>query len=264
MKNQRMTKALLWATMPVWIAACDSGPKEITAEDDQQASPSQSTGIFSNDGQQAPGGMVDPAAEKDLHTVTALEALPTSKYVYVRVREGEDEYWIAATLQAVSIGQRYFFRGGLQKTDFVSKEYNRTFDRLLLVSQLVPADHGSSMGASETGASAVAAPPSAEPLPQVDVPGSTRINDVVSDPKRFAGKTVQVSGTCTKVNPNIMGRNWVHLKDGGKDGKELVITTNEMVAEGKPVTMVGRIVVDQDFSAGYKYEVLMEQARVVR
>mgnify|MGYP003382033935 FL=1 len=258
-----MLKVLLWTMLSAGVG-CESGPKEITAEDDGQAAPSQSTGIFSNGGQQAPAGMVDPAAEKDLHTVTALEALPTSKYVYVRVKEGEDEYWVAATLQAISIGQSYFFRGGLQKTDFVSKEYNRTFDRLLLISQLVPANHGSSMGAMETGGPSIATAPSSEPLPQLDVPGSIRIKDVVTDPKRYAGKMVQVSGTCTKVNPNIMGRNWVHLNDGGKDAKELVITTNEIVAEGQPVTMIGRIVVDQDFSAGYKYDVLMEQARVVR
>lgn len=47
---------------------------------------------------------------------------------------------IATTLQEVAQGRNYFYRGGLLKTDFESKEYNRTFDKLYLVSQLVPTD----------------------------------------------------------------------------------------------------------------------------
>ena len=27
-------------------------------------------------------------------------------------------------------------------------------------------------------------------------------------------KTIQISGKCSKTNPNIMGRNWIHIKDG--------------------------------------------------
>lgn len=245
------------------LMACNNSPKAVPAENGQGASPRPSTGIFSGEGGGGAMGEVDPAAEKDLHTVVALEALPTTKYVYVRVKEGEEEFWIATTLQEIAIGKSYFFRGGLMKTDFVSKEYGRTFDKLFLVSQLVPSDHGGSntgAGPAATGAT----PSTSTPLPQVDVPGSTRISEIVGDPKRFAGKTLQVNGTCTKVNPNIMGRNWIHVKEGGKSGQELVITTNDMVAEGQSVTMIGTVTVDKDFGAGYRYDVLLEGGRLVR
>ncbi len=160
---------------------------------------------------------IDPALEKDLHTVIVLEALPTSKYVYVRVKEGEEEFWIATTLQEITIGRSYFYRGGLLKTNFESKEYKRTFDRLYLISQLIPSDHGSTMDG--TGAPVVAVPSNANPLPALDVPGMTKIADLIANPKKFDGKTIQVSGKCTKVNPNIMGRNWIHLREAGKESR---------------------------------------------
>ena len=87
---------------------------------------------------------------------------------------------------------------------------------------------------------------------------------MLATPAKYAGKIIQVSGTCTKVNPNIMGRNWVHVKDGSKGDPELVITTEAAVAEGQTVTMIGTVAVDKDFGAGYRYAVLLEGGRLVQ
>lgn len=259
-----MTKQLtpaLWLMAMALFTACDSGPKAIP-EEAAHSGDNNGTGVFSSGGSGSPTGAMDPAAKEDLHTVLALEALPTSKYVYVRVREGADEFWIATTLQEVALGRSYFYRGGLLKTDFVSKEHNRTFDRLYLVTQLVPSDHGSGMAAQAPAVTS--APANGAPLPTVEVPGSTRIADIIADAKRFAGKTIQVSGTCTKVNPNIMGRNWVHIKDKSKGDPELVITTDATVTEGQTVTMIGTVAVDKDFGAGYRYDILLEGGRLIQ
>jgi hypothetical protein len=245
------------------FTACNNGPKAIQ-EDSSSAGGQGSTGVFSGGPSTAQSVAMDPAAKDDLHTVLALEALPTSKYVYVRVREGNDEFWIATTLQEVALGRSYFYRGGLLKTDFVSKEHNRTFDKLYLVTQLVPSDHGSAMGGTNAAPNATPTPSAAAPLPAVDVPGSIKIADLMADPKRFSGKTIQVSGTCTKVNPNIMGRNWIHVKDKSKGDPELVITTDAPVSEGQTVTMIGTVAVDKDFGAGYRYDVLLEGGRLVK
>ncbi len=35
---------------------------------------------------------------------------------------------------------------------------------------------------------------------------------------------MRLTGKVAKVNPNIMGRNWIHLKDGSQDDYDLVIT----------------------------------------
>lgn len=241
------------------LTACESGPKTIPAAEGPGSDQGSGTGVFTDQGGQQQTNSVDPAIEKDLHTVVALEALPTSKYVYIRVKEGEEEFWIATSLQDINIGRSYFYRGGLLKTNFESKEYKRTFDKLFLISQLISSDHGSTMDPS--GAAATATPVNSTPIPALDVPGTTRVADLIATPKKFEGKVIQVSGTCTKVNPNIMGRNWIHLKDAGN---EVVITTDAPVVESQNVTMLGTVSLNKDFGSGYQYDILLEEGRWVK
>jgi hypothetical protein len=55
-----------------------------------------------------------------------------------------------------------------------------------------------------------------------------------------------------------MGKNWVHIRD--KSGKDLTITTNSVVNVSDAVAFKGKITLDKDFGAGYKYDVIMEEA----
>ena len=59
--------------------------------------------------------------------------------------------------------------------------------------------------------------------------------------------------------------NWVHLQDGTKDGGnyDLAITTMDTVLVGAVVVFNGIISVNKDFGAGYVYDVIMEDAKVV-
>ena len=255
--------ALALVHVIVLLDACNNGPKTIPATPTDDPSNS-STGVFSDGGgtpqQGAPA--LEPGIEKDLHTVVAEEVLPTTKYVYVKVKEGGEEFWVAAMKQEVVIGRTYFYRGGLLKTDFPSKEYNRTFDKLYLISQLVPADHGS----AGTGMNAAPqfTPPEGTPEIKVSDASSMRIADLVANPKKYVGKAVQLRGKVSKVNLNIMGRNWIHLKDGSKDDYDLVITTGVPVEEGQKVTVVGTVALDKDFGSGYKYDILLEGGVLVK
>jgi hypothetical protein len=67
-----------------------------------------------------------------------------------------------------------------------------------------------------------------------------------------------------KVNNGIMGRNWIHLQDGtgvAADGtNDLTLTSDATVTVGDVVTATGTVAVDKDFTAGYKYAVLIEGA----
>ncbi|HQV39749.1 MAG: hypothetical protein IPO60_10870 [Flavobacteriales bacterium] len=258
-----MNKNTLPLTLSLLLfGACDSGPKTIPTDGPDQHE-SGSTGVFSNDGkaptQAVPGS--SSGIEQDLHTVVALEVLPTERYVYVRVKEGADEFWIASDKTEVIVGRPYFYRGGLLKTNFHSNEYNRDFDELVLVSKVVPADHGES-GMADASPTTVNSQ-EVKPTVKVDVAGSVKIADLIASPKKYEGKVIQVSGTCTKVNPNIMGRNWVHLKDGSKGDPEVVATTDVVVPLGEKATIVGTVVLDKDFGAGYRYAILLENATTV-
>ena len=237
------------------IASCNNGPKVIPTPDDANTNGS-TTGVFSEE-EPASGqiSQLSPSGTIGVHTVVVQEVLPTEKYVYLRVKEAEEEFWIATGKQEVNAGETYFYREGLLKTNFISKEYNRTFDKLYLVSNIVKADHGSTMSSGEN--------PSSAPQTNVEAKNSVKIKDLVADPKKYAGKTIQVSGKCTKVNPNIMGRNWIHLNDGSTD-YDLVITSAAAVSVGQTVTITGTVVLNKDFGAGYFYDILIEDGQIVQ
>lgn len=205
----------------------------------------------------APKHKADP---NSLHTVVVKETLPTAKYIYLKVQEKDEEYWLATNKMEVNIGDTYFYKAGLLKRNFKSKEHNRTFEKLYLVSSLIPVNHGRKPG-NETVASAKATPRKTGPVEAA--PGSIKIGDLVNNPEKYAGKTVQLTAECTKVNARIMGRNWLHLKDGSKDEYDLVVTSETHVPVGHQVTLTGTVVLNKDFGSGYYYDILVENGQVV-
>ena len=92
---------------------------------------------------------------------------------------------------------------------------------------------------------------------------SIKISELVNNKTKYNGKEVLITGKCTKINANIMGRNWIHLKDGSKDDFDLVITSSDVVKEGETVTMSGIVVLEKDFGAGYKYDLIIELGKVI-
>jgi len=196
--------------------------------------------------------------------VVVIEEMPTSKYVYLRVKnlKSNEEYWIATGLMDVEIGGIYYYKNGLLKTNFESKEYNRVFDQMYLVKTLVPANH-STQQATKT-APAESASNTTEVKDITLAKGSVSIADLVKNASAYANKEVQVTGTCTKINPNIMNRNWVHLKDNSNTDYDFVITTDQMIPEGHTVTMKGTVAVNKDFGAGYKYEIILENCTIIQ
>jgi hypothetical protein len=100
-------------------------------------------------------------------------------------------------------------------------------------------------------------------------PGSIKkagytVAEVYANKAGLNGKSVKVRGKVTKFNANIMSRNWLHLQDGtGKSGEnDLTITTISKAAVGQTVLIEGKLTLDKDFGAGYKYPVIIEGATV--
>ena len=235
--------------LSLFLASCDSGPKVIESE--------PVAGAANTVSQEMPGVHVPIA---DDHKVVAEEALNTEKYTYVRVKENDESFWIAIPKSPVEIGATYYYKGGLMKKNFPSKEFNRVFETIYLVSGLAKQPIGSAVDqalAQTQGAEAVEPPKDIKPAA-----GAVKIAEIIGNLKKYEGKTVKVTGKCVKMNPMIMGRNWVHLQDGSANNFDLTITTTESVALGDVVTLEGVIALNKDFGAGYKYNVIMEGAVV--
>lgn len=256
--NGTLKRSCLAAALITAALSCSKGPKVIEPTNDK-ATIKENTGIFSqNEPPVNPHERPSPMAT-DIHTVVVQEVLPTVRYVYLRVKEGQAEFWIAALKQDIKVGGTYFFQGGLQKNNFESKEHKRVFDRMYLVSSIIEAGHSHNNELSETSSSQPGSNSQHD-----EVKGSIRIAELVARPADFEGKDVQVTGQVVKVNSNIMGRNWVHLRDGSKDDFDLVITCDVAITPNHQVTMKGKVVLERDFGAGYVYSILLEDGTLVR
>jgi type II secretory pathway pseudopilin PulG len=203
----------------------------------------------------------DAAAE--LHTAAVQEVIQATSYTYLKVKEADNEFWIAVTKRQIKPGATISFADALEMTNFQSKDLRRTFDKIYFVSRIV------GDGSSESQQS-MSMPVRMKPeLEKKDVSvepaeGGVTIGELFANRDSYADRTVLVRGQVTKVNRAIMDRNWVHLQDGtGDSGSfDLTVTTNDDVKVGDVVTFEGKIALNRDFGAGYTYEVIMEQARL--
>ncbi|MDX9834183.1 MAG: DNA-binding protein [Desulfobulbus sp.] len=95
---------------------------------------------------------------------------------------------------------------------------------------------------------------------------SRSVGECFMQAKELNGKKVRVRGKVMKVSRLIMGKNWLHIQDGTgnptKNQHDLVVTTMDAPAEGEVITIEGVLAANRDFGAGYKYAVIVEDAKV--
>ena len=203
-------------------------------------------------------------ANADVHTVVVQEVIQASAYTYLNVKEKDRNYWIAINKREVGKGETISFAGGLEMKNFQSKELQRTFETIYFVNRIdsnepsLPAGHPSIDMSHGMKPVIDKKDISIEPAES----GIT-IGELFSNRDSYANKTVLIKGQVTKVNRAIMGKNWVHLQDGTSDSGsyDLTVTTQEEVNPGDIVAFEGTIALNKDFGAGYKYDVLMEDAK---
>jgi hypothetical protein len=95
--------------------------------------------------------------------------------------------------------------------------------------------------------------------------GGQSIAELFADRDQLDGETVVVRGKVVKVNANIMGKNWLHIRDGsGEEGSNdlTVTTTGALPTVGDTVVVTGSLGLNRDFGMGYKYPVMIEDAKV--
>jgi hypothetical protein len=245
-----MKKLLLAFGITAMFLACNSKPKVIEAD---SSTP------------EAQQPMVDESATK-LHKVVVEEILNTEKYSYLNVTEGGENFLIAIPKKEIEKGGTYYYRGGLKKTNFESAEYKRVFETLYLVSDVSKDPGTMGMSGANPHANLSNTIPADKNMKIEVPPGGITINELFANRKKYEGQTVKIKGKCIKLNSMIMNRNWIHLQDGTtKDNKiDLTVTTTEDIPLGAIVTVEGKIALNKDFGAGYKYEIIMEEAQVVQ
>jgi hypothetical protein len=235
------------------LLACNSKP-QVIASDDTASESQQPT-------------MADESVSK-LHKVVVDEILNTEKYSYLNVSEGEEKFWIAIPKKEIEKGGTYYYRGGLKKTNFKSVEYDRVFETVYLVSDVSkdPNMNGFTGGSGNPHQNIGKSIPVDENAKIEPPAGGITIATLFANRKKYDGQTVIVKGRCVKLNTMIMNRNWIHLQDGSMKDKsvDLTVTTTEDVPLGSVVAFTGKITLNKDFGAGYKYEIIMEDAQILQ
>ena len=199
------------------------------------------------------------------HKVTVKEAIQATSYSYLLVEEGSEEYWIAVTKTDYKVGDILYYDQGMEMNNFESKDLQRTFDKIFFVADISdqPTLPGEQMPMSHSQ-------PQKPTLEKQNIkiePAKDGISiaTLYANRDSYKDQNVKIRGQVTKVNQNIMGKNWIHVQDGTEsDGNfDLTITTEQLVNVGDVVTFDGKITLDKDFGAGYTYTVIMEDAILI-
>lgn len=195
--------------------------------------------------------------DENVHKIVVTETLPTGGYIYIKVKENEQEYWMAVPGREIKIGETYYYDGGMEMRNFESKTLKRTFDKVIFAE-----------GVREKKISVQKAKQRVvqnEPTSNIQVGKASNgisIGELFENPKEYANKQVVIKGQVVKVNNGIMNVNFVHLQDGTKGNGQfdITITSDAEFKVGEIATIKGIVVLDKDFGAGYTYDVLVEKA----
>ncbi len=203
--------------------------------------------------------------------VEVLEVLQVNSYTYLLVKENDIERWLAVPSINVEIGEIYFYKGGMEMSDFESKELNKTFDSVLFLGSISKTP-GDKEKLSFQHSSTIKLQKTLKPIIEKLILTIEPVNDGISiaellkNKKKYENKTVKIKGQVTKFNSQIMSKNWIHLQDGtefnGNFG--IILTTNAEVKLGDIIIMEGKVFLDRDFGYGYFYDLIIENSVLVK
>ncbi|MBT8183014.1 MAG: hypothetical protein KJO53_15655 [Eudoraea sp.] len=208
--------------------------------------------------------------DKEIHEIKILEIIPASKYVYLKVKEDKDQFWIATKKREINLDSTYFYREALLKTEFKSKIHDRVFDSIWFVTKLVTQMHGTKYTSWDSDKPQISKDKK-DPV-EVNERGDKNISykvypeisALLNDPDKFDGQAVQIKGRCVKVNNNIMNKNWIHLKDESQDDFDLIVTTNMSAEKGDIITIQATVALNKDYGAGYSYDLILENGVILQ
>ena len=106
--------------------------------------------------------------------------------------------------------------------------------------------------------------------PSVDLSGIEKaaggytVSELFAKRSDLAGREVSVRGKVVKFTGGVMGKNWIHLRDGsgGAESNDLTVTTDATATVGDTVLVRGKLATDRDLGYGYKYDVIVEDAQI--
>lgn len=191
-----------------------------------------------------------------------LETMNASGYTYLQIESGSQKAWVAAPELAVKVGDRVTVKDGAPMSNYHSKTLNRTFDVVYFAGSVTVNNRTAAASSSARTSKAAAT---------VDLANIKRatnghtVAEIYAGSAKLAGEKVTLRGRVVKYNSGIMGKNWLHIRDGsGAEGSnDLTITSQGKTKVGDLVLVTGVLAINRDFGGGYKYPIIIEDAVIV-
>ncbi len=205
-----------------------------------------------------------------------LEVLDVDAYTYLRLKTAKGEVWAAVNKSPdVKKGAEVTIENPALMQNFESKTLKRTFPAIVfgtlgVATAGAPAPttagaspHGAGPGLAQIhGGASKAADVPAVKVAKAEGPDARTVAEVNANRAALKEKPVAIRAQVVKVNTNVMGKNWVHLRDGSgsaADGSnDLLVTSKDEPKVGDVVLAKGVVKTDVDLGSGYSYKVLVE------
>jgi hypothetical protein len=206
-----------------------------------------------------------PAVQGQTVKGEVLEVKTVDPYIYLRLKTKEGELWAAVNNAPVQKGATVTIENAMMMTNFESKSLKKTFDKIVFGTLAGPAAASTSGDLGQIHRGAAQSPGIADAVvPKAQGANAKTVAEIIGKRAELKDKAVLLRGKVVKVNSAVMGKNWLHLRDGSgsaKDGtNDIIVTTTEQTTVGSIVVAKGVVRTDLDLGSGYAYKVLIEDA----
>ncbi len=201
-----------------------------------------------------------PAGSVVMGKILEIKNVPGYTYLHLKTKDGKT--WAAVPTAQVKKGDKVTIRNASTMSNFESKTLKKTFPTILF----------GTLGGQAKADKHAGGTPSTSPQKKIDnTPvakasgaNARTVAEIITQSVKLKDKPVLVRGRVVKFNAGIMGKNWVHLRDGtgseADNTNDILVTTANETNVGDIVTAKGTIRTDKDFGSGYTYKVLIEEA----
>ena len=227
---------------------------------------------------------------------TVTERIDAAQYTYLKLQTASGEQWAAVPTTDTRVGAQVSIANAAWMENFKSATLNRTWPRIAFGTLGEAPAAGPGMFAAQARADGSAALPPGHPAPGAGQPATDgeavpprghpalsaaadlgaikvakapgaqgrTVADVWARRAALKDQQVSVRGKVVKATSGVLGKNWLHVRDGSGQGPtgDLTVATADSAAVGDTVLITGVVHVDKDLGSGYRYDVIVEDARV--
>ena len=258
-----------WTSLMVLLALSGCEQKSVPAAE-PTPKPSASAAAYTDSPRPAVGATETEISGK------IVEKLAHPSYSYLLLDTGKEKVWAAVPSTQADVGKEVTVERAMLMQGYRSASLKRDFDKVYFgtikgEASPTPPAKPANPHAAGAGAAAPDAPKidlSKLKVAKADGPNGKTVADVITNADKLVGKPASVRGVVVKSNSGILGKTWLHLRDGSgkaEDQSNDLTTTlpmDQKAAVGDTVVVHGKVLTNQDVGAGYHYKVLLQGDRL--